>query len=178
MLRVQDHRISVTTDGVETEACEVEDPLAFVESFQQRYRVAPVEGLPRFNGGLVGYFGYDSVRYVERKLGSCPNPDPLGTPDILLMVSDAVVVFDNLAGKLHCIVLVDPSQPEAYEAGQARLQALRAKLRQSITPRLGLISKGATVPSRPSAPASAARITSRRSIASRTTSSPATACRW
>ena len=103
----------MTTDGVETEACEVEDPLAFVESFQQRCRVAPVEGLPRFNGGLVGYFGYDSVRYVERKLGSCPNPDPLGTPDILLMVSDAVVVFDNLAGKLHCIVLVDPSQPEA-----------------------------------------------------------------
>ena len=101
VLRVQDHRISVTTDGVETEACEVEDPLAFVESFQQRYRVAPVEGLPRFNGGLVGYFGYDSVRYVERKLGNCPNPDPLGTPDILLMVSDAVVVFDNLAGKLH-----------------------------------------------------------------------------
>ena len=99
VLRVQDHRISVTTDGVETEACEVEDPLAFVESFQQRYRVAPVEGLPRFNGGLVGYFGYDSVRYVERKLGNCP---------------------------------------EAYEAGQARLQALRAKLRQSITPRLGL----------------------------------------
>ena len=138
VLRVQDHRISVSTDGIETEQCEVEDPLAFVESFQQRYRVAPVDGLPRFNGGLVGYFGYDSVRYVERKLATCPNPDPLGTPDILLMVSDAVVVFDNLAGKLHCIVLVDPTQPDAYEAGQVKLQALREKLRQSITPRLGL----------------------------------------
>ncbi|MEL7560520.1 anthranilate synthase component I [Stutzerimonas chloritidismutans] len=138
VLRVQDYRISVTTDDVETEACEVDDPLAFVETFQQRYRVAPVDGLPRFNGGLVGYFGYDSVRYVERKLASCPNPDPLGTPDILLMVSDAVVVFDNLAGKLHCIVLVDPAQPDAYESGQAKLQALREKLRQSITPRLGL----------------------------------------
>ncbi|MCQ4316668.1 anthranilate synthase component I [Stutzerimonas zhaodongensis] len=138
VLRVQDHCISVSTDGVETERCEVEDPLAFVETFQQRYRVAPVDGLPRFNGGLVGYFGYDSVRYVERKLATCPNPDPLGTPDILLMVSDAVVVFDNLAGKLHCIVLVDPSQPDAYESGQAKLQALREKLRQSITPRLGL----------------------------------------
>ena len=74
------------------------------------------------------------------------------------MVSDAVVVFDNLAGKLHCIVLVDPSQPEAYEAGQARLQALRAKLRQSITRAWAWISKGATVPNRPSAPASAARL--------------------
>ncbi len=138
VLRVQDHDVSVTTDGIEIERSQVEDPLAFVESFQQRYRVAPVEGLPRFNGGLVGYFGYDSVRYVERKLATCPNPDPLGTPDILLMVSDAVVVFDNLAGKLHCIVLVDPSQPDAYEAGQAKLQALRERLRQPITPRLGL----------------------------------------
>lgn len=138
VLRVHDHRISVSADGVETESAEVEDPLAFVESFQQRYRVAPVEGLPRFNGGLVGYFGYDSVRYVERKLAKCPNPDPLGTPDILLMVSDAVVVFDNLAGKLHCIVLVDPAQADAYEAGLAHLQRLREKLRQPIAPRLGL----------------------------------------
>src|SRR5690606_15925062 len=121
-------------EGVEIERCEVEDPLAFVESFQQRYRVAPVEGLPRFNGGLVGYFGYDSVRYVEQKLASCPNPDPLGTPDILLMVSDAVVVFDNLAGKLHCIVLVDPADENAYEQGAAHLRRLREKLRQSIAP--------------------------------------------
>src|SRR5690606_31789807 len=138
VLRVQDHQVSISTDGVETESAEVEDPLAFVETFQQRYRVAPVEGLPRFNGGLVGYFGYDSVRYVERKLAQCPNPDPLGTPDILLMVSDSVVVFDNLAGKLHCIVLVDPAEADAYEAGMARLQALRERLRQPIAPRLGL----------------------------------------
>jgi len=138
VLRVHDHHISVSTDGIETEHLEVEDPLTFVEAFQQRYRVAPVDGLPRFNGGLVGYFGYDSVRYVERKLATCPNPDPLGTPDILLMVSDAVVVFDNLAGKLHCIVLVDPSQEGAYEAGLQTLQTLRDKLRRPITPRLGL----------------------------------------
>jgi len=142
VLRVHDHRVSVTTDGIETENAEVDDPLAFVEAFQQRYRVAPVEGLPRFNGGLVGYFGYDSVRYVERKLAQCPNPDPLGTPDILLMVSDAVIVFDNLAGKLHCIVLVDPAQPDAYEDGLAYLQALRDKLRQPIAPRLGLDFEG------------------------------------
>ncbi|NHC10814.1 anthranilate synthase component I [Stutzerimonas degradans] len=138
VLRVHDHHVRVTVDGAETEALDVEDPLAFVESFQQRYRVAPVAGLPRFNGGLVGYFGYDSVRYVERKLAQCPHPDPLGTPDILLMVSDAVVVFDNLAGKLHCIVLVDPAVEGAYEQGLAHLAQLREKLRQPIAPRLGL----------------------------------------
>ncbi|EIK51792.1 anthranilate synthase component I [Stutzerimonas stutzeri TS44] len=138
VLRVHDYHVRVTVDGVETESADVEDPLAFVESFQQRYRVAPVAGLPRFNGGLVGYFGYDSVRYVERKLGASPHPDPLGTPDILLMVSDAVVVFDNLAGKLHCIVLVDPAVEGAYEQGLAHLATLREKLRQPIAPRLGL----------------------------------------
>ena len=142
VLRVQDRHVRVTTDGVKTESAEVDDPLAFVEAFQQRYRVAPVEGLPRFNGGLVGYFGYDSVRYVERKLEQCPNPDPLGTPDILLMVSDAVIVFDNLAGKLHCIVLVDPADANAYDEGLARLKMLRDRLRQPITPRLGLDFEG------------------------------------
>lgn len=138
VLRVQGHRIAVSTDGVEVESAEVEDPLAFVETFKARYRVAPVAGLPRFDGGLVGYFGYDCVRYVEKKLATCPNPDPLGTPDILLMVSDAVVVFDNLAGKLHCILLIDPNEPHAFEQGQVRLRALREKLRQALPPRLGL----------------------------------------
>src|SRR5690606_23087010 len=124
--------------GVEVERLRCEDPLAFVEAFKARYRVADVPGLPRFNGGLVGYFGYDSVRYVERKLGACPNPDPLGSPDILLMVSDAVVVFDNLAGKMHAIVLADPGEPDAYARGQARLQQIREQLRRPVTPRLGV----------------------------------------
>jgi len=113
VLRVHDHHVSITVDGVETESHDVEDPLAFVETFKARYNVPTIAGLPRFNGGLVGYFGYDCVRYVEKRLGKCPNPDPLGVPDILLMVSDAVVVFDNLAGKMHAIVLADPAQADA-----------------------------------------------------------------
>ena len=138
VLRVHGHEARVSVDGVETERHECADPLAFVEQFKARYKVPTLAGLPRFNGGLVGYFGYDSVRYVERRLGACPNPDPLGTPDILLMVSDAVVVFDNLAGKLHAIVLADPSEAGAFEAGLDRLDALIARLRQPIAPRLGV----------------------------------------
>ncbi|MBB3102078.1 anthranilate synthase component I [Azomonas macrocytogenes] len=138
VLRIYEQQVRVTVDGIETENTEVEDPLTFVEAFKARYRVAPVAGLPRFNGGLVGYFGYDSVRYVESKLAHCPNPDPLGTPDILLMVSDAVVVFDNLAGKLHCILLVDPAEADAYEQGQQRLRELRERLRLPTVPRPGL----------------------------------------
>ena len=138
VLRVHGFQVSVTHDGVEIESHEVADPLAFVEEFKARYNVPTIAGLPRFNGGLVGYFGYDCVRYVEPRLGPCPNPDPIGVPDILLMVSDAVVVFDNLAGKVHAIVLADPGQDNAFEAGQARLQELLAQLRQPITPRPGL----------------------------------------
>lgn len=138
VLRVHGQQISVSVDGEVVEQLESEDPLTFVEQFKARYNVPSITGLPRFNGGLVGYFGYDSVRYVEQKLGASPNPDPLGTPDILLMVSDAVVVFDNLAGKMHAIVLADPSQADAYEQGLAQLDELRDKLRQPITPRLGV----------------------------------------
>ncbi|WP_165673266.1 anthranilate synthase component I [Metapseudomonas otitidis] len=138
VLRAHGAKVSVSVDDQVVEAVDSEDPLAFVEAFKERYQVAPIDGLPRFNGGLVGYFGYDCVRYVEKRLANCPNPDPLGTPDILLMVSDAVIVFDNLAGKLHAIVLVDPSQPDAFEQGQARLDALRQTLRQPVVPRLGV----------------------------------------
>ena len=138
VLRVHGHDVVVTTDGVEVERQQSADPLAFVEQFKARYKVPTIAGLPRFNGGLVGYFGYDSVRYVEQKLASCPNPDPLGTPDILLMVSDAVVVFDNLAGKMHAIVLADPDEADAFERGHARLREILHKLRQPITPRLGV----------------------------------------
>ncbi len=138
VLRAHGLKVSVSVDDVEVESHDCEDPLAFVEVFKERYQVAPIAGLPRFNGGLVGYFGYDCVRYVEKRLANCPNPDPLGTPDILLMVSDAVIVFDNLAGKLHAIVLVDPTQPDAYEKGQARLVEIRQKLRQPVVPRLGV----------------------------------------
>jgi len=149
LLRVHGYEVTVHEGEQQLEACTVEDPLAFVETFKTRYRVPAVPNLPKFDGGLVGYFGYDCVRYVEKRLGVSPNPDPLGTPDILLMVSDEVVVFDNLAGKLHCIVLVDPTQPEAYEQGQARLAALRERIRQPIAPRLGLDFNAMQVPGEP-----------------------------
>lgn len=138
-LVVTGNQVSVLRGEEVLESATVEDPLAFVESFKDRYRVAPVNGLSRFNGGLVGYFAYDCVRYVERRLGSSSSPDPLQTPDILLLVSDAVVVFDNLAGKLYVIILADPARQDAYEEGQRRLQEILECLRQPIAPRPGLV---------------------------------------
>ena len=111
----------------------VEDPLAWIEAYRSRIRVAEVGGLPRFHGGLVGYFGYDTVRLIEPRLAhSAPADDPLGTPDILLMRSEEVVVFDNLSGQVHLIVHADPRQAGSFEAAQARLDALAHRLRQPL----------------------------------------------
>lgn len=122
-----DH-VVIETDGVVVEQHDCADPLTFVEQFQQRYRVPELDGLPRFNGGLVGYFGYDCVRYVEPKLKQSQPDDTIGTPDILLMVSDEVLVFDNLAGKLILIVHADPQSPDSFEQAHTRLDQLEARL--------------------------------------------------
>jgi len=132
VLRVYGERIELRRDGELVEEAHSSDPLQWVEDFQRRYRVPEIEGLPRFGGGLVGYFGYDTVRYIEPRLKEVDKPDPLGTPDILLMVSDEVVVFDNLAGKLMLVVNVDSRRPDAWAAGQARLDELLQQLREPV----------------------------------------------
>ncbi|MEW8253118.1 MAG: anthranilate synthase component I [Candidatus Thiodiazotropha taylori] len=131
-VRVYDKQVEVVTDGAVIEQHQVEDPLAWVETFQQRYRAAELEGLPRFNGGLVGYFGYDIIRYIEPKLADSTNPDQLNTPDILLMVSDEVVVFDNLSGRLYVIVHVDPDNGGSLDTAQARIVELIRAMRQPV----------------------------------------------
>ena len=131
VLKISGHTATLEAGNEILESHEVEDPLAFVESFQARFRVPELEGLPRFNGGLVGYFGYDTVRFIEPRLAqSCP-PDPLGTPDILLMVSDQLVVFDNLSGKLILIYHADPSVEDAYQLAQSVLDLLVHRLRHA-----------------------------------------------
>ena len=135
LLRVRGQKIEVLEDGAVAERATAEDPLAWIEAFQGRYRVPEVAGLPRFTGGLVGYFGYDSIRYIEPRLAGVEKPDPLGNPDILLMVSDEVVVFDNLSGKLHVIVHADPAAPGAWDRAQARLDELVARLRGPLPER-------------------------------------------
>ena len=133
VLKVFDHRIEVTRDGELVEKAEVDDPLEFVDEYQQRFNAPDLPELPRFNGGLVGYFGYDTVRYIEKRLRNSSPPDQLGTPDILLMVSDEIVVFDNLRGKLHLIVHVNPAEEGAYEQAQTRIDELEGQLRQKTT---------------------------------------------
>lgn len=132
ILKINGKLATIEIDGKIVETHECEDPLAFVESYQERFKVPEIDGLPRFNGGLVGYFGYDTVRYIEPKLSdTCPD-DPLGTPDILLMVSDQLVVFDNLSGKLILIHHADPTVDDAYQVSQSVLDVLVHRLRNSV----------------------------------------------
>ncbi len=129
-------RITGTHIAVDGEAgreeFERDDPIAWIEEYRQRYRTPDVPGLPRFNGGLVGYFGYDSVRYFEPRLGPAPGEDVLGVPDILLMRSEEVVVFDNLRGSLFLVVHVDPAEQGALGRAEARLDELQRKLRAPL----------------------------------------------
>lgn len=107
----------------------VEDPLAAIAQFQKRFKVPKLPDLPPFTGGLVGYFGYESVAYIEPRLKLHQKPDQLGTPDIQLLVSEEVAVFDNLAGKLYLIVNADPASDDAWHAAQRRLDQLQHRLR-------------------------------------------------
>ncbi|MDX1633565.1 MAG: anthranilate synthase component I [Marinobacter sp.] len=132
VLQIQGARITVSRDGQVVEEHTSDDPLSFVESYHDRFRAPDLPELPRFNGGLVGYFGYDTVRFIEKRLADTCPPDQIGTPDILLMVSDDLVVFDNLRGRLHLISHVDPDQPGAYEAAQTKLDELEARLHRQV----------------------------------------------
>ena len=129
MIRVRGRRISVEHAGEIVEQAETDDPLAWIGEFQTRYRVPSLGShLPRFAGGLVGYFGYDIIRYIEPRLAHCPNPDPLDNPDIFLLVSEDIVVFDNLSGRLYLITLIDPALERAYDKAQQRLDELLDRL--------------------------------------------------
>lgn len=131
-IEVRNHTITVITKQ-QTETFTSDDPLDFIAAYQAKLKAAPCPAkISRFAGGLVGYFSYDTIRYIERKLEKSAPPDDLNTPDILLLLSEELIVVDNLSGKLYLIVYADPSIQNAYETASARLTALLAKLRQPL----------------------------------------------
>ena len=132
LLRANGWHTEVVTDGVVVEAHDG-NPLEFIERYQARFKVALRPGLPRFCGGLAGYFGYDTVRYIEPKLAQVQKPGGLDTPDLLLLQCEELAVIDNLSGRLYLIVYADPHAPEAYFNGKRRLSELADKLRYSVS---------------------------------------------
>jgi len=132
LLRATEGRTEVVTDGRVVETHEG-NPLDFIADYQSRFKVALSPGLPRFCGGLAGYFGYEAVRYMEPKLAGVKREGGIGTPDILLLQTEELAVIDNLSGRLYLIVYADPSQPEAYFKAKRRLGELSDRLRYSVS---------------------------------------------
>jgi len=130
-ITVRGKRVTLTHHDSET-VHEADNPLDFIREYQTRFKVAELPGLPRFCGGLAGYFGYDTIRYIEPRLGKTQKPDTLGTPDILLMLTEQLAVVDNLSGKLTFIVYANPEQADAYTLAKQRLHELTTRLRQPV----------------------------------------------
>jgi anthranilate synthase component 1 len=133
IIKINGNEVEVSTDYKVISTESVDDPLEWIEHYQAAIKVPEIEGMPRFNGGLVGYFGYETIRYIEPKLVSKAvknKPDPLQTPDILLMLSEEIVVFDTLNGILSIIVHAGEGE---YDSAQARLDYLSKQLREPLT---------------------------------------------
>ena len=132
LLRATGFRSEIVTDGQVVETHEG-NPLDFIAAYQRRFKVALRPGMPRFCGGLAGYFGYDAVRFIEPKLAKTDKEGGLDTPDILLLQCEELAVIDNLSGRLYLIVYADPAQPEAFHHAKKRLAELGDKLKYSVT---------------------------------------------
>lgn len=131
LMRSYGTKTEVVKNGTVVETHEG-NPLEFIAEFQGRYKAAIRPGMPRFCGGLAGYFGYDAVRHIEKRLAHSAPKDDLGVPDIQLLVTEELAVIDNLSGKLYLIVYADPTQSEAYSKARQRLKDLRAMLRRAV----------------------------------------------
>ncbi|MFZ6681603.1 anthranilate synthase component I [Undibacterium sp. Tian12W] len=131
LVRSFGEKVEVLKNGQVIESREM-NPLDFIAEFQARFKVALRPGLPRFCGGLAGYFGYDAVRHVEKRLAGKAPKDDLGLPEIQLLLTEELAVIDNVSGKLYLIVYADPTQPEAWSKARQRLKDLRAMLRRSV----------------------------------------------
>ncbi len=131
VIKVNSYKVRIEKKGELIQEIEVEDPLIWIEEFQGQFKVPKLDNLPDFNGGLVGYFGYEIVRYIEPKLAHIDKTDELNVPDILLMVSNNLLVVDNLTSSVHIITHVNPNE-ESFEDGISRLGFIENNIKKSF----------------------------------------------
>lgn len=130
-ISVKDSKLTLKHHDKILEEVNTEDPLVWIENYLQQFRVPELSDMPIFNGGLVGYFSYDTIRYIEPRLKQSSLPDQLQTPDILLMVSDEIIVFDTLLNKVYLMIYADPQQKNVWENSQQRILEWENKLHQT-----------------------------------------------
>ena len=129
VIKVNDYDVSIEKNGKLHKQYKVDDPLAWIEDYQSKFKVPQLEELPDFNGGLVGYFGYEIIKFIEPKLKNIKKKDELNVPDILLMVSNDLLVVDNLTSKVHIITHINPEK-ESFEAGLSKLNIIEKNIRE------------------------------------------------
>ena len=129
VIKVNDYDVSIEKNGKLHKQYKVADPLAWIEDYQSKFKVPQLEELPDFNGGLVGYFGYEIIKFIEPKLKNIKKKDELNVPDILLMVSNDLLVVDNLTSKVHIITHINPEK-ESFEAGLSKLNVIEKNIRE------------------------------------------------
>jgi anthranilate synthase component 1 len=175
-IAVVDGAIMVLSGNRVAERRDHTNPMSFISEFMARFKVPDLPGLPRFCGGLVGVFGYDTVRFVEPKLARTHKPEAAGmegVPDILLLLSEEIAIVDNLSGKLSLVVYAEPGFPGAWKQAQARLKELLGRLRSPVAiPRTCACRRHRRYPNL------AKRNSRPRCAAPSSTSSMATSCRW
>ena len=131
-ISINGNEISIFQANRCVEQLQHEDPLQWLDEYGQRFKVPSMENLPRYIGGLVGYFGYDTIRYIEPKLGSCDKPDELNAADIMLMMSSELLVFDALKGSIYIVILVAADQQDSFDYAQQRLDSLQAEIQKQM----------------------------------------------
>ena len=104
LIQVRQKTVEINESGKTIFTENNSDPLEFIDQYLANYKTPKDLDLPRFSGGLAGYFGYETIHYIEPKLIKEFIKDDLDLPDIHLMESDEVIVFDNLTGKLSIVV--------------------------------------------------------------------------
>ena len=129
VIKVYNYEVRVEKNGKIIEKNNVDDPLAWIEDYQNTFKVPKLENLPDFNGGLVGYFGYEIIRYIEPKLENIDKTDELNVPDILLMVSNDLLVVDNLSSKVYIITHIDPTE-NSYDDAILKLDSIDKDIKQ------------------------------------------------
>lgn len=126
IIKIFDYTITLQQNNQKT-TIQTDNPLDWIEEYQTQFNTPTIEELGDFSGGLVGYFGYETIRYIEPKLKNINNTDKLNTPDILLMLSNDLLVFDNLHNSATIISHINP-QLQSFEDAIAKIQQIEQNI--------------------------------------------------
>ena len=132
-IELKDNKIKYFISNKLVEDIETNNPIDWIEEFQNKFNVPNDLDLPKFQGGLVGYFGFDTVKYFEPAIKATIQKDEMDTPDICLIVSKEFLIFDKINNKIH-IVIYTNNNLNSFKESQDKIKKLEIFLRDEIIP--------------------------------------------